>query len=605
MPLTGGEIRPGFLGDTKIEYNGYKFSEYTTFRWSESDVYDESGVGLPDTKVTLVVDSIIPKGTVANTNNGTADFDTEALRAILKSPNRKLSLLKTGYGEYDDIRVDTVDGVRPIGFVAENLGDGQTMRIVWTCEFMLKPTYGASSAHNVQSFNVSDEYQINERRRLVRTTTFVIKLKTAFQSLETFPIYREYGPIAEFVAQTGINLENWKAASIKFAYHDWTMRVLPDRRTAIITRTERQVDSDYVYPDKILSIDIKHKTASSLDKGFRLWTNEFSGTIVPRPLVAGDSKYFAWLAYVSLFRQRYELGIQKTVESKGYQGTVTKVVWPRILSIEIEEDVLGQGAMSFRIRYDQQTNSIADVWPRTGILNGILPMNDEASWQASIQAGGGGVSINEPWVHYGDRAHNYGYYENSKGKPITNDLPGVAPWSATMSFYNPSSPQQAMTTQAVCPPKEDSFRMIKEKWSFASARDIHRHERYKALNTNPNTSSLSLEYEIKSDAANETDSDTSDTFFAVTGTARQQLMYQGAALRYGGPTNPPDIRRHGNKELRLIDESIDDTIITSSGCPVHLTKWTKFFEIVGTVSASTDLASSVDPSIRPELKQHS
>lgn len=615
MPITGGEIRPGFLGDTVIEYNNFKFSEFTTFRWDETAVYNESGNSIDYKQITLVVDSIIPKSYLLGADNGSADGDVRFLRELLMAPRRKLKLRRTGHGDYADddlLSNKSISGVKPINFVAENLGDGVTMRIVWTAQLEVSPytektnnTFG-----NYYTVSVSNDYDISDRNILVRTTKFVVKSNKPFEPGSD--TYRSQSVIANFFISIGYDITKWEKTGLEFSFYEWKMTIQPDRKTAVITRTERQIDSRFVFPPGCYSIDINHKVSSSLDKGFRLWTNEFSGTIVPtNNTPQWSNKLWIWAIYSSLFKKRYELGIQKYTEVQGYGSKKTRILFPRILSIDIEDELYNTESVSFRIRYDQQVNSIAEIWPKTGILQGPNTSYSPAEWKARMYGSSNTTITTElPHVSYGSTKYRPSTYTDKLGREISNDgkggiVIGEAPYNEFMGFYDTLSPQSSYTTQVVCPPKEDSWRSYQEKWSYVSNRDIHRHERYKSVATKPNQSSSSTEFEIKSDVSNETDNDTSDVFFLTTGNSHQQLLYQGAAIRYGGPTNPPDISRHGNKELKLINEVIDDRIVSSTGCPIHLTKWAKTYEIVGTIDTNTDMSSTMDRAIVPEDKQHS
>ena len=611
MGTNGGELRPGFLGDTEIEYNEFKFSEYTQSRWEEREVYDETGHNLSEIVVTLTVDTIIPKNYITGGSFDTADFDVNNLKTRLREPRKTLTLLDTGFGAELINSNNTIAGVLPINVVIENLGDGQTVRIVWVCEFSYIPL-STNITSNIKTVSVSDEYEISDRRRLTRVTKFVVRAKSAFQtfiSTNSYNYSTDQNVNLHFFAGIGYDIETWKNGSLLFAKHDWKISLSADRRTATIIRTEKQIDSDNVYPLGVLEIDLKHRTSSSLDKGaFRIWTNEISGSITLRPDVPSAYRFTAWLAYLAIFRRRYELGIQQQKEVKGYQGTQYRIIWPRILSIEIEEELYNLGTITFRVRYDQHTNSAMDVFPRTGILQGPQTNVSDRDWAANAYPFPGNQSGPDyrANIQYGANTVNpAGYIMTGGVQHVDGVSPGVAPAAIPVSFYSPYSPQNMFITQTTCPPKDDSFRILKEQWTYASYRDLHRHERYKEVQLRNNQSSLSLDYQIRGDQANETDADASDQFYLVTGTSRQQVIYQGAALRYGGPTDPPDIREHGGKQLRLIDEQIDDTIISSSGCPTHLTKRVKWFEVVGTISPDVDLASTVDGSIRPELKQHS
>lgn len=605
MPLSGGELRSGFLSDVTITYNGFTFSEYTTYRVETNILYDESNISQTEHQTEIVVDSVIPKASIVNLGGRTSDNDSQALKYILSQFGKKLLIQNTGTGAITSEDGDVIDGVRPKRVLVENLGDGQSVRVVWIAEFNHRPTdytgYSFVRESNIRSVSISSDYVINERQRLSRVTTFVIKSANSLS--DAFGLkFKSIGTLYRFFRNSGFNTSLWRQTRIPFSNKNWNMTVSPDRKTAIVTFTENQIDSNEVYPLGVMEIDVRHRTNSSLDKGFRLWTNEFSGTITLGPLNPNQYRYAAWAAYVSLFRRRYELGIQKASTSTGYQGSQSRILWPRVLSIEIEEELYNKSTLSFRVRYDQQVNNLMEVFERTGILQGPQTTESDINWSSSIYKKANGA---EPEVVYGDKRYSIDDFEDQSGTPILPNTEGIAPWSKQFSFYSSSSPQGMSTTQATCPPKDDSFKMLKEKWSYASARDIKRHERYKAVSLKNNQSSMSLDYQIHGDQANETDADTDDQFYLVTGTARQQLMYQGAALRFGGPTDPPDIRQHGNKELRLIDEIVDDTIVSSSGCPIHLTKWIKFYEVVGTIDPSVNQVAVMDLAIRPELKQHS
>lgn len=580
-PLRGMNNGVGGSPVTLVKYNDFTFSEYTTVRLNVAKVTLSTTVDYAD-RYTLIVDSIIPKNSLA-AGQGSSDLDINLLKSTIFANGKWLYVENTGLGTIT-IRggLDTgvgyykeSTGVITKDLILENMGDGQTVRVVWTCEWT-----SLTSSNGLFNVDVIEEYEINHRGILQRTFTFIATSLAGFdiQTVGTeYPAFKR-NMIQAFFEQ--YNLLPLASGSMGFAEYDWTMSLSADRKVATIKRVERQIDSYVLYPNSVEKIQITHRTGSSLeqDAGFRRWNNELRGTITLYP---NQSKFAAWFAYVNIFRQRYERGIQQ-VQSKGYFGrTYTKVMWPRILSIEISEDIYNEGSMTFVVKYDQFINSLLELSDRTGLMQPVAVTNLDVEWFTSKP----NYSVVNPWVNYGQNTFTTEGYLSQGGDNHT-----TSPTLPLMSFYSQYNPQQALTTQTNCPPQDDSWLKYENKWSFVNKRDIKRYERY--LNVNRIDSSQSTgdkyRYNITSDPQVETTGGTDHQIYSVTGAGSQMLEMRGFAVRFGGPTDPPNPSQHAGKKLQLVDEFIDDRMLTSSACPIHVTKWVKTYYIVGTVDSSSD-----------------
>jgi len=596
--MSGGEIGTGALGTTLVSYGDFTFSEYTNTRLEATVKYDPMNMHKAYEEHVLTVDSIVPRNYMGYTGESSNDKPIRDIKRLLMRSNETLEIKESGYshikvgGTLSDSSFDLLTdyGVRPQSIKIENLGDGETSRIVWVVSWRSK--YDPGNAGNyIQKLWYTHEtsFDIDERGRLTQVVVVNAELKPEARS-STNKIVGTYA-INEFLR----SIIGFYHANLLFAKRTWSMNLSADRRFVTLKGTLKQVDSDRLYPYGVENIDITHRTSSDLPKGFQLWSNEITGTITLYP---GAAKFGAWIAYRRLFIERFNKGIQTTTERNGYRK-VYKIIWPRIQKIEIEDQLFNKLTLRFRITYDLNIDSPGLLFARTGILSDPQEVYNEQQWANDTPG------VTEPEYYYGRKVplRDVDTKLEYRGADTTSAF--VIVGQNQHFLFSPASPQQSIT-QSECPRPEDSWLDYQVALKYINQRNMNRHERYEevtplAARSEPPSISSAVSIDYQSETGNQT---TSNQIYHVSGPASQMIEVRGFALRFGQPTQIPQISRIGNNKVELIDEEIDHQVLSASSCPLHLTKFVKTYHITGQLQSGRSVLENMDQGISPETYQH-
>jgi hypothetical protein len=597
---SGGEITTGSLGNTLVKYGEYTFSEYTNTKFSMVAVNSPDGLTVSHYECELTVDSIVPKGYLHEDHNFN-DADVLTVKSYLEKPNQRLQVNNSGYGAIDVLASDNYinvigGGPLPVKCEIENLGDGQTSRIVWIVTWKQLRDVDETGEISVRSQPTDILWMTHETALSVSKRSRIterITIKAELRSGVTFNT-SSYEVGRDAIRKVFEQIQGVYHVFMLFAKSDWDIKLSPDRRLITIESTNEQVDSDIVYPPAVEHIEIKHRSNSDLARGFQIWSNEFMGTVTLYP---NADKMIAWIVYRAHFIERYNKGIQQIVEKQGYKK-VSKVYYPRIQTIEIEDTLYNTHTLRFRVTYDLNVNNVSEIFARTGLLTKPTPIADAGAWAS------GSPGKYEPIVQYG--------LDQIKVKDIDPAITTASDGSAFLAvkpnqldFYSQNNPQQSIT-QTECPPPEDSWLDYQVKLSFVNNRNTNKHERYEDVTAvTPQSGVPSTAYQVTMDAQTEVgDTTSSNQILHITGPASQKLEMRGYALRFGGPTDTPQISSIGGVTVQLDQEWVSDQIISSSTCPLHYTMWVKTYYITGQIQPGVSVLDNMDQGIAPEEYQH-
>ena len=572
-------IRLGSQSD--VNYNGVQFTELIKSDVKISPIYNNQGTAIKCNKYVFKFTAIVtPQTAVPNTGNGddTTDGKLRSLRELLLVNGRQFRYNDKGLG--NDLTVDTNSakydvqfGPKPTLLAFEPIGNNKTVRIVFEIELHLTDCDEGTSPQptGISEFWYSYKLAINQSgyRTMQRKGYIEIIDRRSSELVSGTHLVDEYQNILTNMI-TGEEMEQF--------HFEQDYDFADNGLSCTFNHTFTEIESPNAYPNGVVSIDAKQRTASKLlsgdtfQSGFNTWTNSIDMSITLRP---GIPKVTAWIIFTVIAQQRIQESIAQNIDNNQNGQPLAVVRIPIVLSIEIEEDIFGHGA-SFSIVWVSFADSLQNVLTNAGVFKAV-ENTDWQDWHADIRSAVQNYTGQQNQINFNASNRVIISPCNQDGSSIEGTLSQTNAEQLS-ALFNPS-----------CPPPESSYLDYQNTFRVLPriGRKVHRRYRQEAEieRQEPETANFSEQFSVAKSynrLTNET-----DYFVQDTGNDVMKVQMRGYSIRVGRPTRPPEVSLFGGREVRIIDDSQDRigsrVISANSNCPVFLSQWVVTFEVLGSI----------------------
>ena len=531
-------------------------------------------------------------------NGDDREYTDDALALIrrkLMEPRKVLKYKDKGLGT--DVVINPADnthvlqvadyGPKPLRLTFEPFAGRKAARVNWSIKAVLTRECEFSTANELIEFWATSTIKINKSgyQTLTRKGRFEVFGASSEGTLglqASASAHEIIGSLTDPNNMEGYHLEH----DIDFS---------PNDKVCTFTLTYTEIESPNAYPLGVTNISCSHSAGSSLlasdpleGAAYRSWKNTMSCSISLRPNVP---QLRAWEIFSAIASDRLNQSVSIDVQNINGVNTIVRARVPIVLSMEIKEEMFNH-AMTFSIVWISYTQTIADIFNRTGLFKPFVNPNETwNNWVVDIRNGTQNTVGNYALSNIGSTSDIIDKCDAQQPTVATPDTNRGQNLVQIPAIFNPA-----------CPPEEASWLDYQNKCEIESSSNQVTHRRYKS-STNitrdpdqiePRTSSTSVSRQF------DTNSTGSDHFTQDFGNDKHVGVVRGYAVRIGRPTEPPRVEQIGGRDV-VLDQGkskISNVVLSANDlCAVHVTQWDLRYDILGhpTGNIETEISSSGGP----------
>lgn len=610
----------------RISYGGYEFSELVKTSVNVTPVMNTANTTIKYLRQEFTIEAIVGSyGTTMNTSNAadefrdystswnprraspaavdcavdSADIELESIKATLLTPQLNFVFNGRGYGKRESYEVtdnqdssrnqkvrDVLFGPMPKMLSWEPIAGNKFARVVWKVEIHRRPSCPQTriTGLNVPIVELWTTTRVSigssGYQTIVREGSIEIPAHNTYsKKLKGGKLIDKYRDIVRMYILG--DPKGWGLQYVGFNISSQEYKFSPDLLTCNFTITFKEIESQNPYPPGVQDIDVRHRLRSELygskwQKNFQNWKNDFSARIVLFPKEPGIR---AWTTFTRLINERIEQSIEIVDD-----GPNRIVRIPLILSMSMEESLF-----SHEYKFDVSWTIVsppATLFERSGLFKPAFGTNvpDDQAWQE--------------WTATARMVQNtYGAYPMVAHKDITVNLGWcgstskntLEEWSAygysTRGF---SAAFLQSIYNFVCPPEEASYIEFQNSFQLDTSANLINWSKYRT-DTVRKEENVEKDKKRKVEISSLNDQGQKETDYVEQDMGRDAyaITMRGYAIRMGGPTQPPVIKKVGGKKVRPENNKSNPDFVNSSmtgqygNCPIYLTTWQKRYVILG------------------------